>query len=560
MPRIVSLYLQKLLCIIWVVDLYRLIRYPKAQFIVWKDFWKTWNESSFIRREKFPTIKDKVAIMIAMTDSVYELKLTAMAALGLWMRGWHIIVLTNSPYNVWSHRYFKAFGMNYFIYWDNFDLTPQERKHCREEATTILSQGITFQSLKSLTYRNCRIGSQILSAFSRAFKQGAFDIKDPLVKERIQKMLPKVIEVVYRSERLIEQWKPNMVVLIEANYEVMGPFVDMANHKGVSVVQMVQPYRDDAMIFKRLTPQSRRYHPVSISPSTFTEILQSPWTAEQEADLQEEFIRRYNGKWFLQSRNQPNVHKRDRLELFAQLNLDPTKNVAIVFSHLLWDANLFYGEDLFEDYVDWFIETVRAACGNPGVNWILKLHPANIWKRRRDGDQSELTEEILLREKIGPLPNHVKVVYPNTDISTFSLFEIADYGVTVRGTVGIELPCFGVLTLTAGTGRYSGMRFTNDSTTKMEYLKKLSNIQNLREMSPEQILLAKRYAHALFFRRPWVMRSFKSVFQYLPRGAHPLDHNLLLRASSMQEITKNGDLEKWATWAEDKGKVDYLDA
>ena len=34
------------------------------------------------------------------------------------------------------------------------------------------------------------------------------------------------------------------------------------------------------------------------------------------------------------------------------------------------------------------------------------------------------------------------------------LFKVIDYGITVRGTIGIELPCFGIPVITAGTGRY----------------------------------------------------------------------------------------------------------
>ena len=63
-----------------------------------------------------------------------------------------------------------------------------------------------------------------------------------------------------------------------------------------------------------------------------------------------------------------------------------------------------------------------------------------------------------------------------------AIFEFIDIGITVRGTAGMELPCFGKTTLTAGTGRYSQLGFTNDSDTKVEYLNKLRNIENLPNM------------------------------------------------------------------------------
>ena len=38
-----------------------------------------------------------------------------------------------------------------------------------------------------------------------------------------------------------------------------------------------------------------------------------------------------------------------------------------------WDANLFYGEDLFNDAGDWFINTIDAATKNKNINYIQQM-------------------------------------------------------------------------------------------------------------------------------------------------------------------------------------------
>ena len=111
-----------------------------------------------------------------------------------------------------------------------------------------------------------------------------------------------------------------------------------------------------------------------------------------------------------------------------ELGLDPTKRTAVMFSHVLWDANLFYGKDLFDNYGHWFVETVKAAVANPRLNWVIKLHPANLWKRELAGVSSEFDEIRLIREHIGELPPHVHLLLPDTKISTLSLFRMADAG------------------------------------------------------------------------------------------------------------------------------------
>jgi hypothetical protein len=225
---------------------------------------------------------------------------------------------------------------------------------------------------------------------------------------------------------------------------------------------------------------------------------------------------------------------------------------------VLWDANLFFGEDLFQDYGEWFVETLRAAAANPHLNWIIKLHPANLWKRAREGVTGEFSEVKLIRERLGAVPSHVKLLYPDTEIGTLSLFEFADYGVTVRGTSGMELPCFGKPLLTAGTGRYSGLGFTIDSATAAEYLARLATLHTLPPMTVRQTELARCHAYAAFVLRPWRMQSFKSEFNYLKRGTHPLDHNLRSVARSLAEAEKNGDMARFAAWAA-SGEVDYLE-
>ena len=94
-------------------------------------------------------------------------------------------------------------------------------------------------------------------------------------------------------------------------------------------------------------------------------------------------------------------------------------------------------------------------------------------------------------------------------MSTWSLFDATDWGVTIRGSVGFELPCFGVPVLTAGTGFYSGRGFTVDSDTAEEYLRRLARIQDTPPLDDEAIELARRHAHALFRLRQTRFHSFQ---------------------------------------------------
>jgi hypothetical protein len=125
--------------------------------------------------------------------------------------------------------------------------------------------------------------------------------------------------------------------------------------------------------------------------------------------------------------------------------------------------------------------------------------------------------------------------------------------------VSVELPCFGVPTLTAGTGRCHGLGFTVDSESREQYLGRLAHIEELDRMTPEQVQWAKRHAHTVFCRRPWFMKSFRAEFRPGGPHRHMLEQNLHLAVSSLAELDRNGDLVKFATWAAANANVDYLD-
>jgi hypothetical protein len=283
-----------------------------------------------------------------------------------------------------------------------------------------------------------------------------------------------------------------------------------------------------------------------------------PWTPERDAELEDEFAKRYGNAWALSRRIQGWTEDHPREEVIAELGLDPAKKTAVLYSHILWDANMFYGEDLFADQEEWFVETVRAAAANPRVNWIVKLHPANVWKLKREGIEGARDEETTIRETLGEVPAHLAIVRPESEISTRSIFRLTDYGITIRGSVGFELPCFGVPVLTAGTGFYSGRGFTVDSTSAEEYLERLAHIEEIPPLPPEQVELARRHAWALFRLRPTRFSSFLATIRPLEEMGHPLDHDVEIRVWTPEGLVVSEDLREIGRWLTESRELDYL--
>ena len=144
--------------------------------------------------------------------------------------------------------------------------------------------------------------------------------------------------------------------------------------------------------------------------------------------------------------------------VYKKLRLDPRRKTAIIFPHIGYDASFGRGEDLFASYDEWLVETVRAACANTELQWVVRVHPDHAGKHAHPWGAPH--EEDVLRRRLGRLPEHV-YLHPGTqsDISTPSLFPAMDYCLTVRGTVGLEAACQGIPVITGGTGRYDRKGF-----------------------------------------------------------------------------------------------------
>jgi len=533
---------------------------PRRQLVLAWDSARTRSSTAFLRRHPWPAPDQaKTLFVITVGEWVYAIKTEIMLALGMRLAGWKVVFLVHSRNNVLNHRYLGHFGFRDLVYWEDFQLEAREEEEILQEAGRLMEGELTFPGIKEWTYRGCWIGPQILASVSRLIHRAAFNAADPQIRETIRRTLVEALRCARRAERLYQHISPDAVIVNEPNYAANAPLVDGAIAKGAKVIHFVQPARDDGFYLWVLNSRTRRSHPGSVSAETFAQVLAAPWTAAMDEALTEEFSNRYGGRWYLQRRNQAGVRDQSREEIVARFGFDPEKKLAVVFSHVLWDANLFYGTDLFEDYGHWLVETVRAAAANSRVNWVIKTHPANVWKLSLDQQRQELAEEILIRERIGVLPPHVRLLPPDCDLSVNSLFHSIDYAITVRGTVGIEFPCFGIPVLTAGTGRYSDLGITIDSASRGEYLDRLATIERQPPLDAETILRAKKHAYAAFRLRPWIVTSFRSRFRNRRWPGDPLDHDARLTVRSIRELCEAEDLRRWAAWVESGTSPDYID-
>ena len=513
----------------------------------WRDFveWKRDYQELLRPSLNGSASSSRVALIVGKgTADGAKIELAFMK--GLETAGFVPLVLTERKFV----KYYRLTGANEFLFWEQFTHPLDLRR-----AEAIIKQLRSIEDLLGFEHSGARVGKFAASTAFRYLKVGRLDLEQETTRRTLVEQVAAGISRAVAAQLIVKKYRPNLALFMGNRYTGQGELMDVCLEHGIDVITWFDAHRSSALMLKRYDLDNRDHHHASLSDESWKLLCGLEWTTARRNQLRSEIFDNYAvGDWYSRGGTQFDKQIVDAAEIRQRLKLDPNKKTAVIFPHIVWDATLFWGSDLFSNYEDWFVETVRAACANPKVNWIIKIHPAHVAKSAMERYQGEPAELIAVHERLGELPSHISIVPASTDINTYSLFPVMDYCLTVRGTVGIESASLGIRVLTAGTGRYDHKGFTTDSETREEYVERLAHIQDIPPLPDAERELAERFAYGAFILRP------------LPLTTISIEHErdieattrVRLNAKSAQDLASAPDLKAFAKWAGDGRKEDFL--
>ncbi|MFH1983046.1 MAG: hypothetical protein ABIL58_14485 [Pseudomonadota bacterium] len=450
---------------------------------------------------------------------------------------------------------YRVIGVSRCLFYEDFIDKARQQNQTETIACELFENCVDLQSLLAIHYRGVNVGKYACSTVLRQTHSGEVDFSSRDFLKIVKQYVQAAIENVLAAELIYELVNPAKTLFLERGYSPYGEFFDISVNRGIDTIQWIGCHTPKAVILKRYNRNNTGFHPSSLSNKSWDCIKDLPWNESLGNAVKNELYNTYaSGEWFNEVGTQFNTRMTDRQSLYRQLELDPGKKVGIIFSHILWDATFFYGEDLFADYKDWLIETVKAAMANTHMNWVIKIHPANVIKKYRENYRGQWAEFEAVESALGKLPEHIKWLLPDTSISTYSLFEFMDYCITVRGTIGLEAALFGVPVLTAGTGRYDNHGFTIDSTSRESYLGKIANLHEIPPLTEKQKQLAQKFAHGIFCLRPFPLRSITVNYAKDSTATMKVTYNV----RNMGEWAASTDFNYFGDWVVNSQDEDFL--
>ncbi|MFA5292223.1 MAG: hypothetical protein WC496_04220 [Phycisphaerae bacterium] len=348
---------------------------------------------------------------------------------------------------------------------------------------------IKFEDYFGFEYLGVDIGKHVYSSVLRYLLKGSIG-NDNFTKSICREYMKSAIIMAQISKKIIEELRPDSVVMHHGIYCTTGIFAEYAKKQGIHIVVFTPAYRKNTYLFSHNDTYHRTLQDESIDN------WENLSFSEQHRKMLDGYLdsRRWGSQDFISYHPNPLESK---LKIIKELGLNVSKKTVGLFTNLSWDGQVVFHDTAFSSMVEWIMETISFFIKRPDLQLVIRIHPAEV----KSTVETQQKLYPLIRDKFPDLPDNIKVVDSRSDISTYTLSELVSTALVYTTKVGLEFAIKGIPVIVGGEAFYRGKGFTYDADSKAEYFSLLDNLSNLKKNSPELIEKARKYAYYYFFRR-----------------------------------------------------------
>ena len=350
-----------------------------------------------------------------------------------------------------------------------------------------------LENIQSYTSMGINVWRDALMSFIRYMQGELIEIDDLSNEQKLvyRKYFYACLVNTHIADQALRKIKPISLFGPHGYHVDYGPAYRLAVKKGIRSVFWQSGLFDYFHIFTALHNENEIV-PYSIKKEKWDELGKSSMSTEESDRLDDFFDRRYFKGYARDLDISSKFKGIDSLR--NELNIHNEKPIICVFTHLNWEITIATNQPYYNSNV-WLIETIKKIVSINNVNWLIKIHPVES-----RGICSLSTGEIIERN-FPYLPNHVKVLPADLDINPYEFFQLIDCGITLSGTIAMELPMLGKPVIVLGTVHYRKKGFTIEIDSKEKYFSLLKCMDGIPPLKEGQVRLARRYAYLYFIQR-----------------------------------------------------------
>jgi hypothetical protein len=294
-------------------------------------------------------------------------------------------------------------------------------------------------------------------------------------------------------ERLLDQVDPARIFMINGRFFAEAILFELARRRNVPVTTYERGFMTDSVV---VTPD-RMAADYEIEPEFWERVRDVPLPADEETRLDMYIDARTRGERAADQYWKKRVEDVGRVR--SGLQLTPGRPLVSLYSNIVWDTAAQDCEIAFPSLADWVVQTIEGFATRPEVDLVVRVHPAEV-RVENHRTNERLTD--LLAKRVPHLPANVRVVPPESPLSSYTLMRQSDLGLVYTSTAGLEMAMSSVPVVVAADVHYRNRGFTHDVTTTAEYWEV---IDELLATPPDSVALdrqralARRYANLFFF-------------------------------------------------------------
>lgn len=381
-------------------------------------------------------------------------------------------------------RTFHPLGLRVHRYSDF--LTTEEQAVADRVAASLPINDIATYQLAGL-----RLGDQALAGALRFFARATLD-QQPYAEAVLRRYLHAAIITAFAVRRLLATSQFRTAVCHQGVYVPEGVIGEVCRQQGVPLVNWGATYRKKCVIFSH---DDTYHHTLMNEPTDIWERM--PWTPAMEAQILNYLRSRRHGTYdWIQ------VHPNANTDLHwirRELGVDFSTPCVGLLTNVMWDAQIHYPANAFPNMRDWVLATIRYFAGRPDLQLLIRVHPAELARGTQMRSRQQIVQEIA--EAFPHLPGNIKVIPPESEISTYAVMEQCNAVLVYATKAGVELAALGIPVIVAGEAWSRNKGFTLDADSEQGYLALLDRLPFHDRLDSATTQRARKYAYHFFFRR-----------------------------------------------------------
>ncbi len=357
-----------------------------------------------------------------------------------------------------------------------------------------LSESLSIDEIFNYKYLDIETGSLAWSSVIRYMKGYVLEEKDFKKEDEIllRKYFYAAMVNTYTANEVIEKFNPVSIYGSHGVYVDYSPPILLAYLKGIKSIIWSSGFKDFLHYFT-VPKKPNKLEFRGITSDEWNKRVETPLSDKEKKTLDEYIFHRFN-----------KGNKRDFLNvslpetpdaLKRKLGISNSNKIVCLFCHVSWDLTFSLSTMIFESANQWLKESMDAIFKIKNVNWLVRVHPG-------EGPSGSLyTNDDYIRDNFKNIPDHVKILWSDSELNSLGLYNLIDVGITLFGTMGAELPLLGKPVISGGEAHFTNKGFTIDAKSKEEYFYLLNNIPLIKELDDKQLDLARKYAYSYFIQR-----------------------------------------------------------